>query len=321
MVAEQIIIREGLVGTLLDVSNTIPEAQKAADNYNKERGTIAYSMPVLLQGFPYEKWITANSDDYSGTDIDGRFGNKGDCVVATRHGGKEGKWGLLNPEIIETALDMHKRGQGGLNAVYAAVLSDLYKTNVLRDMLNGGMPDGRTIAVFSYDQLVAGECPRDGSEYVVVRPLSLARKTDSGHKPIARLVGEERKVIDSQVITYAGSVQDAQHVVDNARWKFRSGKLGVWHPFNVKNFDPEEAQGRLLFVGYDDSNGLGGDYNLNYYGRFLVGVAPEARVGAECRAPLEEMVNVKLPRNVVDAIKLGKEFTYEGRTYCLKAKE
>lgn len=320
MVVEQIRIREGLVGTLLDVSNTISGAQKAADEYNEEKGTIAYSMPVLLHGFPYGKWMTANSEDYSGIDIDGKFGNKGDCVVATRHGGKEGKWGLLTPDIIQTALDMNKTDKKrGLNKVYAAVFRDLYKTNVLRDMLNGGIPDGRTIAVFSYDQLVAGECPRDGSEYVVVRPLSLAKKTDSGYRPIARLVDEEGKVIDSQVITYSGGVQDAQFVIDNAKWKFRSGNLGVWHPFNVEDFDPEEVQGRVLLVGDNDYIGLGGDNFLNDDGRFLVGVAPEAHDRARSaekngNAPLEARTDNFDPK-ILAALQAGQAFEYNGILY------
>ncbi|MEK6867361.1 MAG: hypothetical protein AABX98_00920, partial [Nanoarchaeota archaeon] len=62
----------------------------------------------------------------------------------------------------------------------------------------------------------------------------------------------------------------------------RYTQYGNRHPFNAINAD--ESQGGVLFVGSDDSSGLKGD-NLYYLGRFLVGVAPEALVGAERRAP------------------------------------
>lgn len=321
MTEEQITVREGIVGALLDISDTIPKAQRALDARAKETGNVAAPMPLLLEGFPYGKWITANSDDYSGIDLDGKFGNKGDCVVATRHGGKEGKWGLLTPEAIQTALDMHQKGQGGLNKVYAGVLSDLYRTNVFRDILNGGMPDGRAIAVFSYDQLVAGECPRDGREYVVVRPLSLARKTVSGYDSISRLTDADGKVTDSEVIVYAGGIDPAQEVIDTSKWKFKSGNLGVWHPFNANEFNPEEAQGRVLFVGNDGYDGLSGDDNLGNNGRFLR-VAPEALVARSAdEQKLEEMVTVRLPRAVFDAMRAGNDFTYEGKPYSLKPQQ
>lgn len=316
MVAEQITIGEGIVGTLLNMRNTIPDAQKNLEAYARKTRTVAAPMPVLLQGIPYRKWITANSEDYSGINIDRKFGAKGECVIATRHGGSDGKWGLLTPDILQTASDMYKKGRGGLNDVYAAVLGDLYKRNVLRDMLNGGMPDGRAIAVFSYEQLVAGECPRDGSEYVVVRPLSLARKTDSGHNLIARSVGPKGKVIDSQIITYAGGVQDAQYVVDNAKRKSFLGNLGIRRDFNnLNSFNLAEPQGRVLFVGNFDLSLY--DYDSLSLACFLA-VAPETLVGAERRQQLEDMLTLRLPRATLEAMRAGNDFTYEGKQYILK---
>mgnify|MGYP001559093268 CR=1 FL=1 len=41
----------------------------------------------------------------------------------------------------------------------------------------------------------------------------------------------------------------------------------------------------MLFVGSNGNFGLYGDLDLDGFGRFLVGVAPEALVGAERRAP------------------------------------
>ena len=139
--------------------------------------------------------------------------------------------------------------------------------------------------------MLAGETPKDFSLYVVVWPLALAQKTVSGYESIDRLtniaalqeqglpaeqIAAQEAVEDSQVIVYAGGVAEGNNVIRLARKNFTSGKLGVWHPFNVAEFNSEQSQGRPLFAGYDDNVGLDGISNLNFsYGRFA-GVAPEA---------------------------------------------
>lgn len=314
----EIKLSEELKGLLLYLQFNILEAQKAADIYNKKHETVAFSMPVLLQGFPYvyNKGVVANSEDYSGPDIDGIFGSRGECVVATRHGGKEGKWGLLTHDIISSAYAKYEITKDedktrGLNAMYAAILDDLYNTNVFCDMLRGNMPDGRTIRVFSYAQLVAGECPQDGSEYVVVRPLSLAKKTESGHDSISRLVDKNGKVTDSQVITYAGGVVAAQSVVDTAKEKC-NGMLGVRHPFNQRNFDPNQNQGRMLYVG-TQANGFIGDHKLGCYhrdldtSRFMVGKIPDGRK-KQYTEQLVEGKNFLANPTLEEVLSVGRQF-------------
>ncbi len=196
-------------------------------------------MPLLLENFPVPKWLTANSEDYMGPDVDGIFGPKSACVVATRHGGKDGQWGLLTPYVYEAA-----QNRGGITSVDTVILKDVS----FRDLLNGYMRD-RTIDIFSYEQALAGECPRDGREYVIVRPLAIARQTEYGVKPIARLTDKEGIVNNSQLIVDAGGLKYAQNVITAAKKRFPSQKFGTRHPFNESGFNPAQAQGSVLKLG------------------------------------------------------------------------
>ena len=265
----------------------LPTAQRAALKYAADNKTQVANMPLLLRQFPHSEWYTANSEDHSGVDKHGAFGQKGGYVVVTLHGGKEGI-GLLTPEIIEKAYDMKKRSKGGMSELYAAKHNDVFDgKDVLTDLLQGGMPDGSKIMIIPYSQLVNDGSPGGNQRYAVVRSLDFARKTDSGYKEIGRLTDGEGNVKDSQVIAYAGGVQEGQNVVNRAKESFESGKLGVWHPFNHNKFNPDEPQGRVLFLDSVGGSGLFGGGGLGDYGRF-VGVAPEAQ--REIVAPSLEQV-------------------------------
>jgi len=285
-------------------ADTIPEAQRLALAYNQETGGFTAPMPLLLVNFPHSEWYTANSEDLSGVanyDMPHLNIRKGEAFVATAHGGTDGKVGiLLTPDKTELALQLWKeteenKQRKGLNAMHAAVLDDIYYgKDVLSVLLNERRaPDNRAIGIYSYEQMLAGETPKDFSPYVVVRPLALARQTIYGYESIDRLTNiaelverdglsdeesfEQERVTDSQVIVYAGGVAEGNKVIRSARYKFTSGKLGVWHPFNVDTFNPEQSQGRLLFLGKYDDSGFGGDDLLDNDGHFVGGsIAPEA---------------------------------------------
>ncbi|MBI4738727.1 hypothetical protein HY772_04095 [Candidatus Woesearchaeota archaeon] len=253
----------------------IPDAQRAVEEECRTKGGFVAPAHLLLENWPYTEWLTANSEDLSGVvaaDVPRLGVKKDDCVVATYHGGNDGKWGLLPPDKVARALELREQKKGGLNDLYAAIFSDLYKGDVFTPLVTeGGMPDGRSVQVFSYEQLLAGEAQAhnaDCTPYVVVRPLALARKTIAGYETIDRLTDREGKVTDSQVITYAGSKANAQGVIQRAKDIFKTEKLGVWHPFNNKQFNPEQHQGRLLCLG-DSNSGLRGDGNLLNRGRFV----------------------------------------------------
>ena len=156
----------------------LPTAQRAAIDYAKEHGTFVAPLTLLLRNFPHGQWYTANSEEHSGIDTDGKFGPNGGHVVVTLHGGREGI-GLLTPDIIQTAYDMKEAGKGGINNLYAAVLSDVYAgKDVLTDLLHGGLPDGESIPVLPYEQLRSEGAPADFQRFAVVRTLELARQTE-----------------------------------------------------------------------------------------------------------------------------------------------
>jgi len=269
-------------------------AKEAAEKYAKKHKGFVAPMHLLLRNFPHFDWHTANMEDISGFDKEGIFVSKNEPVVITYQGGFNGD-GVLSSEKIKQALELYDQKKGGLNAVYAAVLADLYPNKeVIAELLRGNMPDGQKVDIFSYRQILAGENKQHNAEfrpYAIVRPLSLARETVSGYGSIDRLTDDKGKVKDSQVIVYAGGVEEAQNVIDNARRKFKSGKLGVWHPFNLDKFSPEQEQARVGYLGVSGDGSLIGDYGLSNNARF-VGVAPEAPVapknlGAEAQGKPE----------------------------------
>ncbi len=279
----------------------MPTAQRAALDYAKEQGTFVAPMTLLLRNFPHGNWYTANSEEHYGIDADGQFGPKGGHVVVTLHGGREGI-GLLTPDIIELAYDMKRAEKGGMNEVYAAVLSDVYADkNVFADLLHGGLPNGESILVLPHVRLKNEGAPANFQRYASVRTLDLARQTDSGYKPIKRLTDKKGKITDSQVIAYAGGVPEGQRVIDNSK-KAGYENLGVWHPFNRADFNPDVAHGRVLFVGYIDYDGLNGDYYLDNYGRFVGVKAAKPQVVREklgkgnlVKPTLEEVLAVTAP--------------------------
>ena len=271
----------------------LPNALRAAQKYAADSGTFVANMPLLLKQFPHKEWYTANSEEHSGIDKYGRFVKRGGYVVITLHGGKEGI-GLLTPEVLEKAYDMKKRNKGVIKKLYAAKFNDLFDgKDVLTTLIYGrGMPDGSPILVIPYSQLVNEGSPGGYQRYAVVRPLELARKTDSGYKSIDRLTNGKGKVTDSQVITYAGGVKEGQNVIDRAIKNFKYGKLRVSHPFNYDNFDPNEPQGRFLVLKSDDYNGPSGTSMILNPARFVV-VAPKKKDKKSLIMPnLEEVLDL-----------------------------
>ena len=229
----------------LITGSTIPEAQRLVDK-NRRQGFIPASLPLLFKGFPYNQWLVANSEDIVGPDVEGLFGPRSACVVATFHGGSNGLWGLLEPGIYDEARIMCARGRGGMNALNAIVLNDVYGADVFRNMLDGQMSNpNRIIDVFRYGE----QLPTDGREYIVVRSLREARQTSYGVKPIADLMNEKKEVTDSQLIVYAGGKRAAKKVVRAVLEHFLSERFGLRHPYNQPIFDPSIPQGNLIQLG------------------------------------------------------------------------
>ena len=247
-------------------------------------------MPQLLHGrnmAPFSdeiwtNWYTANSEEDVVNDSQGRFGKKEKPVVVVLHGG-----GILSsPDRIDLAYKAELTNQR------AAKFSD----EEARAVLEGRMPDGKTVPVMAYNDFVkATGLP---ARYGVVLDFDKAKSTKSDHQKVSGLYD------NPLVIARAGGVEQAKQALDRAKERFQSEKYGNWHRFN--EIDPTQVQGRLLFLSSNDYGGLSGD-DLGDVGRF-VGVAPEAQSASTNGAPvLEERVRT--------ALEAGQAFEHNGTIY------
>ncbi len=243
------------------ICDSIPDSMQAAMKYVKKNDGHLATMIELLRGFPQPTWYTANSEDVSGVDKDNLFGyGINTPVVITSHGR-----GLLcnNPNRIRKAL------KEGLNALSAVKLTDDEWNGYVRGELSDGRGEILTWDNFLEESAVPNyiDTHSEAHEAIrVVRSLELARKTDTGYKVLSRLCDAKGKVTDSQVIVYAGGVVPAQKVIDEAKSR-NWANLGVYHPFSIEQFAPNEPQGRVLYLG--DNGGLGGDSSVSSYASFF----------------------------------------------------
>lgn len=266
-------------------NESLPTALEQAQKYAGKKGYVA-SMPHLLLNFPHSKWYTANSEEDVGIDTEGQFGEKGQPVVLTIHGG-----GILGtPERIKRAY------ADKLTPQYAAKFSPEEFAAVLRGEIVGRK--GR-FPVYRYEEFLEESASatflEDHRVYGVLRSFESAKKQPSGDRQkITDLVNQ------TQVIVYAGGKQRAAEAMERAAKVYKDGKLGVWHPFNTERFNSTQAQGRLLFLGYFPHCGLSGLDGLYYDGRFL-GVAAEphsvrgkreARAEKNVRPTLDQILRV-----------------------------
>ena len=246
----------------------LPTALAAAKKHAGKEGYVA-SMPQLLRGrvlapFDNEIWTngyTANSEENAGKSPQGN-----DVYIAVHGGGILG-----SPERIKAAY------KEGLTDKYAAKFTD----KELQDLLNGNLPDGTKIPVYTFNDLKSGNIPKSLKQYAVVMDFEQAKKAVSGQEDFDRLKD------DPLVIVRAGGVEEAAAYLNKAKEKHKTAKYGSRHLFD--GIDPSQAQGRLLFLGNYAYLGLNGNYNLSNLGRF-VGVAPEAREAKKVVAPTLEQV-------------------------------
>jgi hypothetical protein len=256
-------------------------AKETAELMAKEKGGFIAPSYLLLENFPHNIMYTANSEDISGF---GEFQGKKDYYVVTLHGGQDGN-GVLTYDVALAARDT----PNGFNRVHAVRFSAVFGNKpVLNDLLQGGMPDGTTIPLVSWEQFANEGSPvEEFKRYAIVTPLDVAIKAQSSDYSVSestyyasrlyrteRIDGKEHIVaINSQLIRYAGGQQKANafltRLVKDLRWK----GFGVNHPFGLKEFDKDEAQGRMILVAEDDS-GVYGYHDIRFDNSFAVVVPP-----------------------------------------------
>src|SRR3989338_6425566 len=222
--------------------DSLPTAFRAAQARALEIGTSVKSMPevlVLRRKAPFTNpvwstWYTCASEEDVGTTEQGKK------VMIEVHGG-----GILTPERIETAY------QRGLTKKYAAHLAE----SEVRILLKGQLADGTEIPVYSFADFRKGitDLPR---RYAFVMDYAMAKSAASGHLPVESLRD------NALVIVRAGGLAEANTFVDKVAQRYTN--YGNRHIFNDINAD--ETQGRVLFAGGDDDDGLYGYGSLYYLG-------------------------------------------------------
>ncbi|MBU4456460.1 MAG: hypothetical protein KKA65_03075 [Nanoarchaeota archaeon] len=197
----------------------------------------------------WQKWYAIHTEENIGVDKKGRFYTANEPVLVLVNGG-----GILTPDRIMKAYD------GGL-----VNNSAKYEFTEFDNLLDGQLPDGSSIKLFSFEDIKKGvsNLPH---RFGVVMPYSTAQGTESGYH------NKKAFMENPLVIARAGGVKNLESYYKKA--KNSDGNLGCWHPFNDR--DASVPQGRVLFL-YNINNGLNGIINLIDIGRF-VGVAPEAHV-------------------------------------------
>ncbi|MCH8100544.1 MAG: hypothetical protein IIB74_08915 [Proteobacteria bacterium] len=245
----------------------LPEALRRALEYAGNDGFVA-SMPALLRAranAPYDNiiwntWFNSNSEESLLTTP------QGNRVVVTVHGG--GIFG--SPERFEKLFraDTSRFCEVGFTGLFAGKITE----REAHDVLDGKLPDGSEIPVFSFDEFNRGiaDLPR---HYAVVMDFEMARNCRSGYEKFDDLKE------DPLMIIRAGGVEAAAAYLDKARDRHNTAAMGSWHPFhsikdpdqpqtrvpnlagNLGGVGSEEEDGHLY--GYDADYGIGGDSSIH----------------------------------------------------------
>ena len=245
----------------------LPEALRRALEYAGDDGFVA-SMPALLRAranAPYDNiiwntWFNSNSEESLLTTPQGNH------VVVTVHGG--GIFG--SPERFEKLFraDTSRFCEVGFTGLFAGKITQ----REAHAVLDGRLPDGTEIPVFSFDEFNQGiaDLPR---HYAVVMDFEMARNCRSGYEKFDDLKD------DPLMIVRAGGVEAAAAYLEKASSRHNTATMGSWHPFNsILDLDQpqtrvpnlagnkdgvgsEEEDGHLY--GYDADYGMGGDSSIH----------------------------------------------------------
>ena len=245
----------------------LPDALRRAREYAGDDGFVA-SMPQLLHArvnAPYDNiiwntWFNPNSEENIITTP------QGNRVVVTVHGG-----GIFaSPDRFEKLFraSTDRSCEVGFTGLFAGKITE----REAHDVLDGKLPDGTEIPVYSFDEFHQGvaDLPR---HYAVVLDFETAKKCRCGYEAFEDLKD------DPVMIIRAGGVEAASAYLDKARDRHNTARMGSWHPFN--NIDkPDQPQTRVpnlagnkggvgaedddgRLYGYDAEYGMGGDSSIH----------------------------------------------------------
>lgn len=229
----------------------VADAFRQALDYAGKDGFVA-SMPELIAAKCladknhdfWKKWYTAHSEEDRGVDRKGLFGKKNEGVLVVVHGG-----GILTPNRIEKAY---------ANFCVRSLVnrSAQYTSSEFDNLLEGKLPSGETIKLYSLDDLKK-ETPKI-RRFGVVIPYEVAQATKSDWN-------YKKEFVESPlVIARNGGLENLDAYFDKA--KCSDGALRNFHTFG--NRDVNSPKGRLLFL-YSSFSSLNGNGYLYYNGHFV----------------------------------------------------
>jgi len=245
----------------------LPDALRRALDYAGHDGYVA-SLPALLHAranAPYDNiiwntWFSPNSEESVLTTP------QGNSVVVTVHGG--GIFG--SPGRFEKLFraSTNRFCEVGFTGLFAGKIT----AREAHDVLDGKLPDGTDIPVFSLEEFIRGvsNLPR---HYAVIMDFETAKKCRSGYEAFDDLKD------DPLMIVRAGGVESAAAYLDKARSRHNTSRMGNWHAFNSIK-DPNQPQTRVPTLagnkggvgtedddghlyGYDAEYGMGGDSSIH----------------------------------------------------------
>jgi len=214
----------------------LPDALRRALDYAGDDGFVA-SMPQLLRArtnAPYDNEIWNIRSFASNSEESVVRTPGGSHVMVAVHGG-----GIFaSPERFRTLYhaSTSRFSELGFTGLFGARISEAEA----QGLLDGRLPDGSEIPVFSFGEFENGisGLPR---RYAVIMDLAIARSSNNGNAPFDALKR------DPLMIVRAGGAEAAATYLDRARDRGTSEVTGSWHCLN--DIDPDQPQTRILFLG------------------------------------------------------------------------
>ncbi len=218
----------------------LPDALRLALEYAGDDGFVA-SMPALLHAranAPYHNiiwntWFTSNSEESVA------MTPQGQRVVVTVHGG-----GIFaSPERFEKLYhaSVARSCEIGFTGLFTAKITATEATEALQ----GKLPDGTVIPVFSFEEFKRGvkDLPR---RHAVVMDYEMAKKSKNGYETFDDLKD------DPLMIVRAGGVEAAATYLDQASDRYNTTVMGSWHPYH--DINPDQFQTSITIL----SGNIGG---------------------------------------------------------------
>lgn len=221
----------------------LPDALQRAQRYAGEDGFVA-SMPQLLHArlnasynnIIWNTWFTANSEESVVKTP------QGNTVVVTVHGG-----GIFASPARYLKLfhsSVARSSETGFTGLFSAKITEAEAG----DVLQGKLPDGCEIPVFSFDDFKRGVSALP-QRYAVVMDFERAKNAINGYESFANLKD------DPLMIVRAGGVEAASTYLDKAKARHDTAVMGSGHSYSHFSLNQDELQTTVPLL----SGNLGGE--------------------------------------------------------------